>query len=364
MNPNSNVQIIFTFDVSGTPVISDQTVLPTAADFFSFGRINDGALPSERISNMLIRAELEETGDNTGTFEGTLQYLMLNQLNINNPQTYDGLVTISDETTFIVPEGLLDEFSPRIKHYDLGADGVSSTISAQQEAPSHSGVVNFDSDTYNIGDSVDVTLVDSDLELSANIIDIYTVVNPSSFPSDPARDTVGDDGLGLYTTVPFGEFGRLLDITFDGERWSSGETLNGGACGTPGTPDDGLFSTGFILVETGVNSGIFEGNFMVPTTYCNSVSGLIETTSGKDIEVNYVDYTDAGNSIIEVGDSANIPSLFCNDMTVDELIASGNYNVIDNRDGHLNGSVISGTNGDDLILASDAGNVIKGKERQ
>jgi len=55
-------------------------------------------------------------------------------------------------------------------------------------------------------------------------------------------------------------------------------------------------------------------------------------------------------------------ALFCNGMTIDELIASGNYNVIDNRDGHLDGKTIKGTNSDDLILASDAGNKIKAKK--
>ena len=54
--------------------------------------------------------------------------------------------------------------------------------------------------------------------------------------------------------------------------------------------------------------------------------------------------------------------VFCNDLTIDELISSGVYNVIDNRDGHLDGTTIKGTNGDDLILASEAGNDIRAKK--
>jgi Ca2+-binding RTX toxin-like protein len=49
-----------------------------------------------------------------------------------------------------------------------------------------------------------------------------------------------------------------------------------------------------------------------------------------------------------------VGDLFCDDMTIDELIASGNYNVIDNRDRHL-GKNVKGTNGNDLILLSDLG---------
>ncbi len=52
----------------------------------------------------------------------------------------------------------------------------------------------------------------------------------------------------------------------------------------------------------------------------------------------------------------------CSDANISQLISSGAYNVIDNRDGHLDGSTIEGTSGDDLILASDAGNTIKSKK--
>ena len=36
---------------------------------------------------------------------------------------------------------MTDEDSPRINYFDLGADGVSTQIADQLEAPTHSGVV-------------------------------------------------------------------------------------------------------------------------------------------------------------------------------------------------------------------------------
>ena len=42
------------------------------------------------------------------------------------------------------------------------------------------------------------------------------------------------------------------------------------AGGTAGSPDDGLEASGFTLVETGVDSGIFTGSFQVPSTYYDS----------------------------------------------------------------------------------------------
>lgn len=52
---------------------------------------------------------------------------------------------------------------------------------------------------------------------------------------------------------------------------------------------------------------------------------------------------------------------YCNDSTIDELIASGNYTVFDNRDGSL-GSKVKGTNGNDLMIASDNGDTLIGKQ--
>ena len=56
-----------------------------------------GAQSGERITNMIVRVELEENGDNTGEFEGELEYVMLNQLNIIDPGTYEGIGFSADD---------------------------------------------------------------------------------------------------------------------------------------------------------------------------------------------------------------------------------------------------------------------------
>ena len=103
-------------------------------DIFTFG---------DRVNNAIYRLLLEETGDNTATFVGEVEFIMLNQINIDD-STYSALTTISDEIDIIVHEDLTDEDSPRINYLDLGADGVSTQIADQVAAPSHSGVVTFD----------------------------------------------------------------------------------------------------------------------------------------------------------------------------------------------------------------------------
>ena len=264
--------------------------------------MGDGVAPGDRINNAIYRLELEESGDNTGVFEGTMEFIMLNQLNVRDSSTY-ALDTISDAITMIVHNDLTDEDSIRINYLDLGADGVSTQVADQIEAPTTSGSVSFDSNNYKVADTVTVTLEDADLNTAVDTIDIYTVVDQTYMTPDgavvydPAFDMVGKGKYGANTA---GEaFGRVLDITFDDQLW-----LNG--CGIGG--DNGLGSTGFTLIETGSDTGVFTGDFQIPLQYCHRTGNTAEarSTTGVDMEVNYVDYRDSSGETIEVGDSAGI----------------------------------------------------------
>ena len=73
------------------------------------------------------------------TFEGDVEFVMLNQLNTDLLSTYSAITPISDSIIIIVHEDLTDEDSPRINYLDLGSDGVSTQIADQVAAPSHSG---------------------------------------------------------------------------------------------------------------------------------------------------------------------------------------------------------------------------------
>ena len=107
----------------------------------------------------------------------------------------------------------------------------------------------------------------------------------------------------------------MLDITIDDERWTDSDETGGAANTVACTSTDldsgvtdGLYNSGFTLVETGVDTGVFTGDFQIPSQYGARNSGTCAVTStlGKDLEVNYVDYRDASGEIIEVGDGAGI----------------------------------------------------------
>ena len=271
------------------------------ADIFGFGFVNDGLEDDERIASQIIRLELEETGDNTSIFEGSLEYTMINQLNILDPDTYEDLSTIADDPSFIVIEDLDDEESPRVNYLDLGADGVSTQVSDQEEAPSHSGIVSFDLDTYKTADTVVITLDDLDLNTDTDLIDIYTTV---STDTSLLNDVVGEDTGFVLTNGD--ELGRLLDVTFDDELWTDGNNASCTADLIADGIDTGLAATGFTLIETDRESGKFLGDFQIPARWCGVGDQSPISATGLDIEVNYVDFRDASGETIEVGDSAGV----------------------------------------------------------
>ena len=140
------------------------------------------------------------------------------------------------------------------------------------------------------------------------MVDIYTVVSDTT---DDVFDQVGEEDL--LTDLSFGDLGRILDITFDDGLWT---TPTAATCDSAGDgtgkfledtgADTGLGATGFTLVETSQDSGIFIGDFQIPSVFCTSGASKSQSVTGLDIEVNYVDFRDASGEIIEVGDSAGV----------------------------------------------------------
>ena len=325
----ANTPLIATFETdagaSGTIAVGDE--LPIVADIFGFGFLNDGLEGGERIANQIIRLELEETGDNTSLFGGSLEYTMINQLNVLDPSTYEDLSTIDDEVTFIVIEDFTDEDSVRVNYLDLGADGVSTQIADQEEAPSHSGIVSFDLDTYKTADTVVITLQDLDLNVDSDLIDIYTTVSNSALVPG-LDDVVGDDRFN-FVFSDGDNLGRVLDVTFDDELWTAGnEDVCTNSLIADGI-DTGLAATGFTLIETERDSGEFIGDFQIPARWCASGDNSSQSATGLDIEVNYVDFRDASGEVIEVGDSAGVRA-HTGSVSLDRTVYPVPFGVPDN----------------------------------
>ena len=199
-------------------------------------------------NNAIYRALLEETSSDSGVFEGTIEYAMLNQKSVVNDATYEGATSVDDELTIIL-NGHPDADTPEVTY---GGDHV------RPDALTHTGEISFDAATYNVADDVTVILVDPDLNIDADGIDIYTVNASADAKTELLSITIADN-----CKIP--EFENLS------------------------------------MRETADNSGTFEGTFEVP----DACAGLGSTT-GEDISATYYDFRDSSGSENEWGDSATI----------------------------------------------------------
>jgi len=245
---------------------TDRTI---TIDFIAFG-------PED--NHGIYRVEVEETDDNTGIFEGSVEFIMLNQNTIDSDQS-GTLDTISDGITMLLSYDYTGTDAPRIKYNDTDGDGVYTGIADQVDAPTHSGTVTFDQESYKVADTVTITVNDQDLNTDSELIDVYIT---------QTDDRVGDGDAAQN---------HVLDVYFgDYEYNDDCETALVGS---------GLYDTGFQLVETGIMTGVFTGTFQIPSDVCTSTTASASST-GLDMFVNYWDFRDAGGNEIETGSAATV----------------------------------------------------------
>ena len=290
--------VISNTDLSGI----DKNTYNILFDVFTFGQAEDGT----RYNDAIYRLEAEETGTNTGIYSGTLEYVMLNQINIFKPSTFTGLDTIGVALDIIVAEDMTDEDAVELIYLDVDGQGVKTQTSAQIDAPTYSGVVSFDGDNYKVADTVTITLEDRDLNTDSDVIDIYTVVSDSIYEN---VDTIAYSTTDDHTFI--GEKGNridrslVLDVTFDDKPWKGCSVIDDDG---KTDPIDGLGDVISSLQETGRDTGVFTTNFQIPDEHCITKDGkfVADSVTGLDMEVNYQDFRDKSGETIEVGDSAGI----------------------------------------------------------
>ena len=96
---------------------------PIVLDLFSFGLESD----NDGINNSIYRFELEETSDNSSTFEGTFEFAFANQLNILDDSFIGSIKTIGDDIKLILTDRLIDEDGIFISYSDLDRVGLTVT---------------------------------------------------------------------------------------------------------------------------------------------------------------------------------------------------------------------------------------------
>jgi len=149
-------------------------------DVFFFGQ--EGALASDegylednidRVNDAIYRLPLEETSDDSGEFIGTVEYIMINQLNVFDTDTYDSIETNDQDLVIIVNDDMDGADAITVSFNDTISTGKDKTISDQEDANTQTGVITLDSTSYSQGNTVTITLSDSDLNTDSDTIQIY-----------------------------------------------------------------------------------------------------------------------------------------------------------------------------------------------
>ena len=263
------------------PLPTDLTLVVTATaavfpkdtvlifDILSFGGSDDDVA-----NNAIYRHELEETDG--GVFTGTLEYIMLNQINVDEDTTYDDIVTEGTDLVMIID----DEYTGNELHI------IYDEKSHPTDILTNTGTITLDSDRYSTNSGVSITIVDPDLNTDNTAIDSYVLDKDGT-----VRDSDSD--------------GTILQVFIEDELWDN-------ACGD----DDNEFglTDAFELAETEAGSGTFTASFDVPIQYCTHETDnprtdeneAVADATGKSIKVTYYDFRESGGNTAEVSDSATV----------------------------------------------------------
>ena len=236
-------------------------------DVLSFGETDDG------VENNAIYRHLVTESDTGGVFEGTLEYVMLNQINIADDDTYAGIETQSDELVMIID----DEYTGN----DLQISYAGET--AHVEVLTSGGTVSLDADSYSTNGSVSVTLIDQDLNVADGDVESYTLNQDGTvFRADSAA--------------------KLLVFEIDDTVWD--DRCDAGL----GLPAD------FTLEESEDEPGTFTASFDIPTDYCSKLTdddgnNIVAPVTGKSLQVTYEDFRDDTGIETTWSDSATIQAV-------------------------------------------------------
>ena len=239
--------------------MNDQADFAISADFCNFDQNNATGLAH----NCIYRIEAEETGDDTGIFEGTVEYVTMNNSTTGgaisgehdgNDHEIENLLTdMGDDghAIVILQDSVDGSDAIRVIYNDTDALQASTEIGAQADTVTHTGTVDLDQDAYEADDMATITIVDPDLNQDSEI-----------------RDTYQNSSTTFKITVT----------------------------GTDDVAEQHVATAPQTIIETTVDSGIFVGTFTVPDK------------NGEDIEITYYESRDAGGNAVEFYDIATVES--------------------------------------------------------
>ena len=83
------------------------------------------------VNNAVYRIQVEETDDGTGEFEGSVEYVMLNQSTADQSTDFPSRTHLSDEVIMLMAGDAMGVDAPRVQVSDTDSDGVSTPQATQ-----------------------------------------------------------------------------------------------------------------------------------------------------------------------------------------------------------------------------------------
>ena len=272
-----NVHVILG-DISSTIfgyAILDVNYYGYKGDLASGGVLNENI---DRVNDAVYRFELEEIGANTGVFGGSIEYVMTNQLTIDDPTSVENSVDPLDKSVkLIVTDDMDGSDGLTISYVDIDSTTSEEIISVKEDANTHSGTISLDKESYFQGNTITATIHDADLNTDSDTIEIYTDMDD--------MDWIGNNQV------------YVVDVLINGQRYDDGGCTS---------QDIGIQNSGLTFTETSDDSGVFVGTMKLPAFYCEGITPV--ETNGKDIEFVYQDFLDASGKPNETSDTASIRS--------------------------------------------------------
>ena len=219
----------------------------------------------------IYRIEAEETGADTGVFEGSVTYANMNAVSAKKNGSYSGGDTAIDQSGItqngkdvyvLMHSGASGSDSPKVEYNDTNSVGTYTTIGASQSTNNYTGIVEWDQSSYAAGDTAVLTITDPDLNQDSGTLETY------------ANDT-----------------STTFKIT----------CLNAG-----GVEQSCVAASAIKIVESGQNSGTFVASFAVPGNYNDDKTK--DSTVGTNMKASYYDSNDVGGGSTTLTSSVAIAS--------------------------------------------------------
>jgi len=213
----------------------------------------------------VYRIEAEETGDDTGVFEGTVAYA--NMGGSNSDTSMDSTIVQNDADVILgIHSGVSGTDAPRVQFNDTDSVGTFVTVGAQIDTNNYTGIIEWDQTSYATGDTAIVTFTDPDLNQDNALLETYT------------NDSAG--------------------VTADG----TGSTMAITCLSADGTESACIGSSSLVMVEDGSDSGTFVMSFVVPSSYSSN------SVIGSTLKAKYYDTQDAGGNAVTITETVTIAS--------------------------------------------------------